>query len=91
MEPQAAKKTATNVSFERERGVSGLTESNTLGNQNLKPEITTEAEIGLDMKMFNSRLGLDVALYNRDTKNQIINAAISPETCLLKLLHQDVT
>jgi len=61
-------------------GVSGLTESNTLANQDLKPEITTEAEIGLDMKMFNSRLGLDVALYNRDTKNQIISAGISPES-----------
>jgi len=61
-------------------GVSGLTESNTLGNQNLKPEITTEAELGLDMKMFNSRLGLDLALYNRDTKNQIISAGIAPES-----------
>jgi len=61
-------------------GVSGLTESNTLGNQNLKPEITTEYEVGLDMKMLNSRLGLDVALYDRDTKNQIIPAGISPES-----------
>jgi TonB-linked SusC/RagA family outer membrane protein len=61
-------------------GVSGLTESNTLGNQSLKPEITTETEFGLDMKLFDSRLGLDLAWYNRDTKNQIINAAISPES-----------
>jgi len=61
-------------------GVSGLTESNTLGNQNLKPEISTEAEIGMDMKMFQNRLGLDVALYNKDTKNQIIVAGISPES-----------
>ena len=61
-------------------GVSGLTESNTLGNQDLKPEISTEAEIGLDMKMLNNRLGLDVALYNKDTKNQIIPAGISPES-----------
>ena len=61
-------------------GVSGLTESNTLGNQNLKPEISTEAEVGMDMKMFQNRLGLDVALYNKDTKNQIIVAGVSPES-----------
>jgi len=61
-------------------GVSGLTESNTLANQNLKPEITTEAELGFDLKMLNNRLGIDFAWYNRDTKNQIISAAISPES-----------
>jgi TonB-linked SusC/RagA family outer membrane protein len=61
-------------------GISGLTESNTLGSQSLKPEITTEAEIGLDLKMLNNRLGIDIAAYNRDTKNQIISAAIAPET-----------
>lgn len=61
-------------------GVSGLTESNTLGSLNLKPEITTETEIGVDLKMLENRLGLDLALYNRDTKNQIIIAGISPES-----------
>ncbi len=61
-------------------GVSGLTESNVLASQNLKPEITTEIEVGMDLKMFKNRLGLDLALYNRDTKNQIINAGISPES-----------
>jgi len=61
-------------------GVSGLTESNKLGNQNLKPEISTEAEIGLEMKMLDNRVGLDLAFYNKDTKNQIIPAGISPES-----------
>jgi TonB-linked SusC/RagA family outer membrane protein len=61
-------------------GVSGLTESNSLGNQNLKPEITTEAELGIELKALNNRLGLDIAGYNRDTKNQIITASISPES-----------
>ena len=61
-------------------GISGLTESNTLTSQNLKPEITTESELGIDLKMFENRLGLDVAAYNRDTKNQIITASIAPET-----------
>ena len=60
-------------------GVSGLTESNTIYNQDLKPEITTETEIGLDLRMFSDRLGLDLALYNRNTQNQIIIAGVSPE------------
>ena len=61
-------------------GNSGLTEANTIYNKNLKPEITTELEIGLDIRMFQDRLGLDFAAYNRNTKNQIITAALSPES-----------
>jgi TonB-linked SusC/RagA family outer membrane protein len=61
-------------------GVSGLTLANTIYNQNLKPEITTEIEFGMDLKLFKNRLGLDLAWYNRDTKNQIITAALSPES-----------
>ena len=61
-------------------GVSGLTESNTIYNKDLKPEITTEAEIGMDLRMFSDRLGLDVAAYNRNTQNQIIIAGASPES-----------
>ncbi|MGV3509055.1 MAG: SusC/RagA family TonB-linked outer membrane protein [Sphingobacteriaceae bacterium] len=61
-------------------GVAGLSESNRLGNSNLKPEITTEWELGADLRFFNSRLGLDVAYYNRHTKDQIISANYAPET-----------
>jgi TonB-linked SusC/RagA family outer membrane protein len=61
-------------------GSYGITESNSIYSQNLKPEITTEIEFGMDLKMFKNRLGLDVAWYNRDTKNQIIVAGISPES-----------
>jgi len=60
-------------------GVAGLTVPNTIYNSKIEPEITTELEFGMDLKFFKNRLGLDVAWYNRDTKNQIITAAISPE------------
>jgi TonB-linked SusC/RagA family outer membrane protein len=61
-------------------GAAGLTQWNTIPNQDLKPEITTEVEFGLDIRMLNNRLGLDFAWYNRNTKDQIINASLSPET-----------
>ena len=39
----------------------------------LKPEDTRSFEIGLDYRMFNNRLGLDVTYYNANTLNQILN------------------
>jgi len=61
-------------------GVSGLSLSNTIYNQGLKPEISTELEFGMDLKMLKNRLGLDLAWYDKNTKNQIIPAAIAPES-----------
>ena len=39
-------------------------------NSNLKPEIKTSYEVGLDMKFFANRLGFDFTYYNSNTKNQ---------------------
>lgn len=44
----------------------------TLYNANLKPEITSSWETGVEMKMLQNRLGFDVTFYNSDTKNQIL-------------------
>ena len=60
-------------------GVSGLTEFNRLPNTDLKPEITTEYEIGIGGAFFNNRLSFDLGYYNRQTKNQIISATLAPE------------
>ena len=61
-------------------GVAGLQHHKTLGNQDLRPEMTTEAEFGAEARFFNNRLGLDLSYYNRKTKDQIINAILAPET-----------
>ena len=61
-------------------GITGLTLSNTLGNFDLKPEISTESEFGIDTRLFNNRIGLDLAYYDKSTKNQIISANLAPET-----------
>lgn len=54
-------------------GVNAFTASNSMGNNNLKPEMTTEWELGLNMAFFRNRLAFDFAYYNRSTKNQIIS------------------
>ena len=60
-------------------GVSALTEFNRLPNTDLKPEITTEYEMGLSGAFFGNRLSFDFGYYNRQTKNQIISATLAPE------------
>ena len=54
--------------------------SNVLGNPNLKPELHTEFEFGVEGKMFNNRLGFDVTVYRRDTRNLITEAPLDPAT-----------
>ena len=61
-------------------GVSGLTENNTMASQILKPEMTTEYELGISGNFFNQRVSIDLAYYNKQTKDQIISAALAPET-----------
>jgi outer membrane receptor protein involved in Fe transport len=48
-----------------------------IANRNLKPEITTGQEIGLDMRFLNGRIGLDFTYYHQSTTNQILAVAIS--------------
>jgi hypothetical protein len=43
------------------------------GNSKLKPETTTETEVGVDFTLFD-RAGIEVTYSSRDTKNQILNA-----------------
>lgn len=46
-------------------------------NENLRPLSVNEFEVGLDVKMFNNRLGLDMAWYNKRTTNDIAIETIS--------------
>lgn len=49
-----------------------LTESRLIPNADLKPEITSSYEFGLDLRLFQSRINLDATYYDGRTKNQII-------------------
>jgi TonB-linked SusC/RagA family outer membrane protein len=46
-------------------------------NPDLKPLTSTSAEAGLETRMLNNRLNLDLAFYNRVTTNDIVPATIS--------------
>ena len=46
----------------------------------LKPEITNGFEVGTDLRMFNNRLGFDVAVYYSVTRNQILKTSVSSTT-----------
>lgn len=51
--------------------------STTLPNANLRPMRAAETEAGLEMKLFNDRVGLDLSVYRKITTDQIVSAQIS--------------
>ncbi len=61
-------------------GVHSWEISNQLGNPNLEPEITKEIEAGLDVRFFNNRIGLDLALYRKKTEGLITTLPIDPSS-----------
>ncbi len=49
----------------------------TVPNAALRPMSVEETELGLELKMFKSRVNMDVAVYRKLTTDQIVNATIS--------------
>ncbi len=47
-------------------------------NAKLQPYLVTSSEIGFEARMFNNKLGIDLAIYDRKTTNDIVGASISP-------------
>ena len=59
------------ISFER---------SSRSGNPNLKPEETTEFEVGLELALLDRRLKFDIAYYDKETTDQIIFVDAAPSS-----------
>lgn len=55
-----------------------FTNPSTLFNPNLKPEITSSYEVGLDLRFFKGRLGIDLAVYDNKSRNQILAIPLDP-------------
>lgn len=55
----------------------GMINNNIQPNKDLRPTMTSSYELGLEMKFFNNRLGLDVTYYDQNSKDQIIRLASS--------------
>lgn len=53
-------------------GLTYIEPSNTKTDPYLKPEITSGAEAGMDIRFFNNRLGFDITYYYSITRNQIL-------------------
>nr|WP_320057597.1 SusC/RagA family TonB-linked outer membrane protein [uncultured Bacteroides sp.] len=50
---------------------------NSYPNPNLKWEITQSYNLGLDMSLFNNRLGMEISLFHKKTENAFMNKKIS--------------
>lgn len=55
----------------------GGSSGNTLPNANLRPMRASEKEAGIELKLFNNRVGLDFAIYQKITTDQIVSAQVS--------------
>jgi TonB-linked SusC/RagA family outer membrane protein len=51
-----------------------------LGNNKLKPELTTESEIGIEGNLFNNKITFDISAYISKTKDLIAQVPLDPST-----------
>ncbi|MBR2235733.1 MAG: SusC/RagA family TonB-linked outer membrane protein [Prevotella sp.] len=61
-------------------GVNAFQASATAGSSSLKPEMTTEFEIGLNLALLKNRINIDFSYYNRNTDDQIFTLPVDPAT-----------
>ncbi|MEO5592467.1 MAG: SusC/RagA family TonB-linked outer membrane protein [Chitinophagaceae bacterium] len=74
--------------------LTGATQNNPLAqinqsqvpNAKLQPYEVTGTEVGLEGRLFNNKLGIDLAVYSRKTINDIVGASISPASGYTKAL-----
>jgi len=61
-------------------GVNGYRLQSSIGNPELRPEISTEYEVGLDLRFFEGRARADISYYDRSTVDQIFRVPTSSAT-----------
>jgi len=61
-------------------GVNGYTTSTQIGNQELKPELSTDFEAGTNLMFFQDRIAIDLSYYKRNTTNQIYPVPVAGST-----------
>lgn len=50
------------------------------GNKDLKPEVTTEQEVGFEIGMWNDRIGVEASRYFSETKDAIVQRPYAPSS-----------
>jgi TonB-linked SusC/RagA family outer membrane protein len=58
----------------------GFGASSRIAPATLNPEFTTSREVGINLGLFKSRVTVDMAYFNQESKSQIINVGIAPST-----------
>ena len=66
-------------------GLSGYTISNSAGNPKLKPEFTTEWEIGTDVSLFDNRVTIQANYYVRKLTDGLFGVPVSPASGVTSL------
>ncbi len=61
-------------------GVNGYELSGNLGNPNLKPERTTEYELGFESNFYNKRVNLDLSVYHKKTSDLLFSRPLAGST-----------
>ena len=61
-------------------GVNAFVSSTSKGSASLRPEMTSEFEVGTNLQFFNGRLGIDATYYDRRTDDQIFSLPVDPAT-----------
>jgi TonB-linked SusC/RagA family outer membrane protein len=75
-QPGAYDKLTTFLAFRSADGA-GLSPGN-LGNQKLKPEVSTEWEVGAEAGFFDDRLGLEITYWDRVVTDALVPRAFAP-------------
>lgn len=61
-------------------GVPGFVPGNNLANPTIKPESLISREAGLELKLFNNRIGLDFTYYNNQNRDLLIFVPVTGST-----------
>ena len=59
------------------QGVTGFTQSDILGNPDLRPEYTVTNEIGFEARMFGNKVSADVTLYQQTSEDLIVAVPVA--------------
>ena len=59
------------------QGATGFTQSDVLGNPNLRPEYTVTNEIGTELKFFDNKLSADITLYQSESRDIIVAVPVA--------------
>lgn len=70
----------TNASVDALGNVITLSIPSQLANSDLKPELQSELEGGIDLRMFNNRFAVEFSAYDRTAKDQIVERPLDPAT-----------